>query len=40
LANILSLGNILNANDMKLNRADGFDLKYLKTLAGKKDGNQ
>lgn len=40
LSCILTLGNILNAKDSKLNRADGFDLKFLTLFASKKDGHK
>jgi len=34
---LVSLGNVLNAEEKNLNRADGFDIEYLKKLSSKSD---
>ena len=36
---LVSLGNVLNAGDPNLNRADGFNIEFLTKLAFKNDTN-
>ena len=39
LGSIIAILNVINAKDWKLNRADGFDIRFLKNLETKKDSN-
>lgn len=40
LGSVVSVGNILNAGKVKLNRADGFTSEFFNTLLGKVDSNK